>query len=253
MLDAHRAENRDADESDRSAALNDNARVEAEYSGRLCALDSVDEHCTGLDQDARIEVEIRNIEYRRAAADEEIVREPAVQMDIVVGEKSVDISSADILLVEVEHRDVGIVLENHAGDDLIADMKRLSGRVDGDVLSHFDDLAGSLVTECDRDETKGIALEFMRIGSADSAALDLDEYVVVAERRYRIFLDLEALLLDENGDMRLIGNSCGLCRRSGAHAGGRRRSFRIVAEHSGEHLFYDFFYIICFVIHSLPH
>ena len=41
-------------------------------------------------------------------------------MNIIVRKKSVYISSANVLLVQVEHCDLRIILEDHAGNDFVA-------------------------------------------------------------------------------------------------------------------------------------
>ena len=91
-------------------------------------------------------------------------------MLIVVGEKSVYIRTSDVLLVEVEHCDIGVILEYHAGDDLIAHMKGLSGTVVSDVLTQLYYLARSLMTEDDGDKSEGVSLEFVCVRTAYSAA-----------------------------------------------------------------------------------
>ena len=251
IFNTHRAENSDTDQTDRTAALNDNAGVEAENTGGLCAFDSVDQNGCRFDQNTGFEIELGNVEDRGAAADENVVRKPAVEVNVVIGKQTVNICAADILLVEVEHRDVGVVLEDHTGDNLIADAEGLASGVELDILTDLDDFTGAFVTECNGNQTEGVALEFVCVGTADTAAFNFDEDVIVADFGHRVFLDNELFRFNQHGNVRLCGNrtACGL-------ACGDLRCGDIlclcgsgVTDHVSENLLDNFFNILRFVIH----
>ena len=155
----------------------------------------------GLNQAPGVQIHVAHVEYCGSLSDEEIVREPSVHVDVVVGEKPVHVRVTHVFAVEVVHRDLRVVLEDHAGDHLVPDVQVLSRAVLLHVLSHRDDLAGALVSEGDRNQSEGISLELMRVGAADAAALDLHQDVPVAKGRNGIFLYVKVLEAGKNGDM----------------------------------------------------
>ena len=165
-------------------------------------------------------------------------------MDIVVRKQTVYVSPANVLLVEIEHRDVGVILENHAGDDFVAQMQVFSGAVLFDIFAHFYNFACALMAEDERDEIERIALKFVRIGTADAASLYFDKDIVVADFGKRILLDFIFLLLDQHCDARRFGN-----RSPGR---GRRRGCRSLcaARHALENFANDIFNILIVYIHS---
>lgn len=66
-------------------------------------------------------------------------------MNVVIRKQAVYIRPADVLFVEVVHRDIRIVFEDHAGDDFISDMEIFPRAVLLDVFPHLHDFARSLV------------------------------------------------------------------------------------------------------------
>ena len=114
-------------------------------------------------------------------------------MNIIIGEKSVNISTADVLLVEVEHCNIGVVLEYHTGNNLVAYLKRLACAILCDILTHLHNLACALVTENYRDKRERVILVFVSIGTANTASLNLYKNIVIAKLRNGIFLNLEML------------------------------------------------------------
>ena len=40
-------------------------------------------------------------------------------MNFVIRKKSVNVCTANVLLIKVEHCDVGVILENHTGNNLV--------------------------------------------------------------------------------------------------------------------------------------
>ena len=197
------------------------------------------EHRAGFDEDSRIEVEVGDVEDRRALADEDVVREPAVQVNVVVREQTVDVRAPDVLLVQVEHRDVRVVLEDHAGDDLVADLEVLARAV------LLDDFAGALVPERNGNHAEGVALELVRVRAAHAAAFNLDQNVVVPHFGNRIFLDVEVFELGEHRDLR------GLRNRSARRGTGRSRGVRGSARHVRKDFLDDFVDIDRIDIHVL--
>ena len=114
-------------------------------------------------------------------------------MNIIIGQESVNISAADVLLVEVEHCNIGVVLEYHTGNNLIANLKRLARAVLFNVLAHLHNLARALVTENYRDKRERVILVFVSIGTANTASLNLYKNIVITEFGNGIFLNLEML------------------------------------------------------------
>ena len=127
-------------------------------------------------------------------------------MGVIIRNESVYISCADILFVQIEHRDVRIILEHHAGDDLVADLYRISGAVNLYILTDLYNLSGSLMSQSNRDQAEGIFLEFMLIGSADSGSLDSYEDIIVADLRDRELLHIIVLKCCEHRHMRGLRN-----------------------------------------------
>ena len=228
IFNTHCSENGYADKTDRSAALNDNAAVEAQDSRCFCTLNRVNKNCARLYKYSRIKVKVAYVEHGRSLSDKNIIGEPAVKVHIVIGKKSVNIRSADILLVKVKHCDIGIILKYHAGYNLIADRKLLSGAVNLYVLAHLNDFARSLVTENNRDKTEGVALKFMRVRAADSAALNLYENIAVTNLGNGIFLNVIMLKLCKHCNASRFRN-----RTRHTRSGSRS------AVHFTEHLFYN--------------
>ena len=90
-MNTHSAEHSDADKTDRTAALNGNSGVEAENAGGLCSLYCVDKNRTGLDEDSGVQIQIAYVEYGGAASYYDVVSEPAVVVNVIVWEKTVNI------------------------------------------------------------------------------------------------------------------------------------------------------------------
>ena len=99
ILHTHGAQHRDADQPDRAAALHDDAAVETQDTRRLGALHRMDENGARLDEDSRIQIQVAHVEDRAAAADQNVIGKPAIEMNIVVGEKSVHVRAAHVLLI----------------------------------------------------------------------------------------------------------------------------------------------------------
>ena len=101
----------------------------------------------------------------------------------------------------------------------------------GLLLSYFDDFTGSLMTERNRDQAERIPLKLMRVRTAYAAALNLNQNIIVADLRNRIFLQFKVLGLCQHR------NPCGLGNPRS------RRSRRFVSGHSRKYLSDNFFYI----------
>ena len=111
-------------------------------------------------------------------------------MDVVIRQKAVYIGASHVLLIQVEHGNVRVVLKDHAGDNLIAYLQILAGAVFLHVLSHLYDLAGSFMSQNQRDKPEGITLEFVGVCAADPAPFYFNKNIVVPDIRNRIFLDI---------------------------------------------------------------
>ena len=143
-----------------------------------------------------------------------IIGEPSVEVDVIVREQAVHVRAAHVLFVQIEHRDVGIVFKDHAGDDLVAELEVFARAVFLDVLTHLDDLARPFMAENDRDQVERIALEFMCIGAANAAAFHFYEDIVIPDLGQRIFADLVFFLFDEHCDARFLRDRGARSRRS---------------------------------------
>ena len=153
-------------------------------------------------------------------------------MCLVIRNQPVYIRGADVLLVQVEHGDIRIILEHHAGNNLVADLYRLSGAVLRNILSEFYNLSGSFMSQRNRDQAKGIFLKFMLICSADSRSLYSDQDVIIANLRDRKFLNVIVAQSSQHGDVSGLRN---LSRRCGS----RRRSCSGCTGHPGQYLLYN--------------
>ena len=80
-------ENSDADQTDRSAALNNNSAVEFQDSCCFCSLYCMYKYCTWLDEDTGIKIQVAYIEEcgtEFSASDEDVISEPSVEFYIVI-------------------------------------------------------------------------------------------------------------------------------------------------------------------------
>ena len=122
-------------------------------------------------------------------------------MNVIVRKQAVNVGPAHILLIEVIDCDLRIVVEDHAGDDLVADVQILARAVLLHIFAHRDNRAGSLVTERHGNQAEGIALIFVCVCSADAASLDFDENVAVTDCRNRVLADVEVTQLGQDRHM----------------------------------------------------
>ena len=91
---------------------------------------------------------------------------------------------------------------NRAGDDPIAYGQGLTRRVHGDVLAHLHDDAAALVSQYHGNQTEGIVLVLVNVGTADSAAFYLHQHLIVGDLRDIELLDLN---LAQSGQHRHTG------------------------------------------------
>ena len=219
VFDTHGSENGDTDQTDRTAALNDNSAVKAENTRCLRSFNSVNQNRAGFDEDSGIEVEVAYVEDCGTASDEDVIRKPTVEMYVVIGKKAVNVSAAYVLLVEVVHGDIGVILEDHAGNNLIADREGLARAVLGYVFTHFNDLTCAFVTESNGDKTEGIALVFVRVGTANAAAFHFNENVIVADFGHGVLFDFNFFESCEHCNLRCLrnGRGSGSCGSIGSY------------------------------------
>ena len=119
-VDAHGAQDGNADQPDGSAALYHHSAVEPQYSRTLGPLHSMDQHCAGFNEHSGIQVQIAYVKHGGAFPYQNIVGKPSVQVNIVVRKQAVHIGAAHILLIQVKHGDIRVILENHAGNHFVA-------------------------------------------------------------------------------------------------------------------------------------
>ena len=129
-------------------------------------------------------------------------------MDIIVRKKTVYICSSYILLVKVKHGDIGIVLEYHTCNNLVANLKVLTGAVFLNIFTHLYNLTCTLMSECNRDKTEWISLKFVCVCTANSAAFNLNENIVIADYRHRIFLEFKLAELCKHSNTCCSGYAC---------------------------------------------
>ena len=183
ILDTHSTKNSDTDQTDRSASLYSYTAVEFKDACSFSSLHSVDQNCAGLDQDTGIQIQITYVEEsgsEAAASYEDVISEPAVQMDIIIRKQTVYISAANVFLVQVEHGDLRIILEDHTGNDLVTNFNRLAGCICLNVLTHGNDLTGTFMSQSNRDQSERINLELMSVCTADTAAFNFNKDIIIA-------------------------------------------------------------------------
>ena len=110
---------------------------------------------------------------------------------IICRHQSVD-SGMLAQIVTIPHIQAGIAMSagNSAGYDTIAHSQGLSCRIHCDILAHLNDLAAAFMSQYNRDQAEGIILVLMDVGTADTAALYLDQHLVIADLRNIKLLDL---------------------------------------------------------------
>ena len=253
VLNTHGFQDSDADQTDRSAALYNNTTVEAKDTGGFCSLNGMYQYGTRLDQDTGIQIQITYIKEggtKAAASDQDIISEPAVQMNIVIWKKTVYISSAYIFLVQVEHGDLRIILEDHAGNDLVTYLNRFSGGINFYVLPIFTISPVPSCPQSYRDQTERISLKLMSIGTTNAASFYLYKDIIVANFRHWEFFDIKMLQGCEDCYMSSLRNiACCCCRRICFYS--RCNVCGSGTFHLSQNLFYDFFNIHFHVYHSL--
>ena len=251
VLDTHGTKNCNTDQTDWSASLYNNSAVETKDTSCFCSLNCMYKYCTWLDQDTGIQVKVAYVEEcasEVSAADKDIIGEPSVQMYIIIWKKSVYISSANVLLVQVEHCDLRIILEDHAGNNFITDLNRFSSCICLNVLTHSNDLTSSFMSKCNRDQVKWVSLEFVSICTANAAAFYFNKDIVVTNWWNRVLFDIKMLFLSKNCNVCSFRNSaCRCCSRCRGSCW--CRSCRSSSSHSSKNLFYDFFNIYVIHIH----
>ena len=121
MIDSHRAQNRNTDQPDRTAALYHHPAVKPEDSCSLSSFHRMNQYGAGLNQDSGIQIQIAYLKYGRASADKKIIGKPAVKMDIVIRKQAVNIRAPHVLFIQVEHGNIRVIFKNHTGNYLIPD------------------------------------------------------------------------------------------------------------------------------------
>lgn len=101
-----------------------------------------------------------------------------------------------------------VVGHEDGGDDAVAEGERLAGGIGGDVVTEGDDFAGAFVAEDDGNEAEGVALVFVHVGAADTAAFDLNEDFAFAEGREGEFADFDGLGAEQDGRAGRGGREC---------------------------------------------
>ena len=133
-------------------------------------------------------------------------------MNVIVRKKSVYISASHILLIQIEHLDVRIIMEDHTSNDLVANLQRFSCAVNFYVFTHLYDLSGSLVSKSYRDQSERVFLKFMCICSTDAASFYFYKDVSVSHFRDRELFNIIMLKRCQHSNMSCLRNSLACCR-----------------------------------------
>ena len=248
VLNTHGVKNCDTDQTDRSASLYNNSAVEFEDTCCFCSFYCMYKYCTWLDKDTGIQIQITYIEEcgtEFSASDEDVISEPSVEFNIIIRKKSVNISAANVFLVEVEHCDFRIIFEDHTCNNFITDLNRFTSCINFNVFTHSYDLTCSFVSENNRDQIEWVIFVFVSICTTNATAFYFNKDIVVTDFRKRILLKFEVFLFCHHC------NSC--CFRDSTLSRSCRCSClsccRCCSGHSGENLFYNFFNIYIVHIH----
>ena len=248
VLNTHGVENCDTDQTDRSTSLNNNSAVEFEDACCFCSFYCMYKYCAWLDQDTGIQIQITYVEEcgtEVSASDEDVVREPSIEFYIIVRKKSIDICSANVFLVEVEHCDLRIIFEDHAGNNFVTDLNRFTSCINFDIFTHGNDLTSSFVSENNRNKSERVVFVFVCVCTTNAASLYFNEDVIISNFRKRVLLKFEMFFLSHHC------NSCSFrdSRRCRSLSSRCCCLSRCVSGHSGKDLFYDFFNIYVIHIH----
>ena len=106
-------------------------------------------------------------------------------MNIIVREKSVYISSAYVLFVEVVHCDLRIILEDHTCNNFISKIQSFSSAVNFNVFTHLNDLTCSLMSEYYRNKAEWVSLEFVSVCSTNTTSFNFNQDIVISDWRDR--------------------------------------------------------------------
>ena len=200
VLDTHGTKNCNTDETDWSASLYNNSAVKTKDTSCFCSLNCMYKNCTWLDQDTGIQIKITYVEEcasELSASDKDVIREPSVKMNVIIWKKSVYVSSANVFLVQVEHSDLRIILEDHTGNNFVTDLNRFSSCISLNIFTHGNDLTSSLMSKCNRDQVEWVSLEFVSISTANAAAFYFNKDVVIAKCRNRVLFNIKMLFFSK--------------------------------------------------------
>ncbi len=187
----------------------------------------MDAHGGKLQQHPLVEVQVVDLEVGSAcAADQHVVREPAVDAVALIGAPLVADQTEHALIVAqvgtTRHHaaNVAVAAGDDGSDQLVPDLQRLAGGIALDVLAEVHHLAGSLVTQHDGNESERILTPLVHVGAADACALHADKNIVVGQFGNGNFLDLKLLGCHQHSAMRDLGQVSGICggSRTVAHA-----------------------------------
>ena len=157
-------------------------------------------------------------------------------MNVIIREKSVYISAAYVLFVQIVHCDVRIILEDHTGYNLVTHLQFFTCAVDLYVLTHLYDLSGSFMSKDNRDQAEWVSLEFMGVSTAYAASFNLYKNISVSQLRNREFFDIIVFQCCQHSHTSSFWNClvscCCICCRSS-----------LFAQHTFQYLFNDCFYI----------
>ena len=165
-------------------------------------------------------------------------------MDIVIGKQAVNIRASHVLLVQIEHGDIRVILENHTGYNLVSYLQIISGTVFLYVFPHLYDFTGSLMSEGYGNQSEGIFFEFMGVGTADTAALHFNKDIVIPYLGDGEFFNVIMLQACKHGNT-------GCFRDFSRHISGYAFSRAGMPFHAVKDLSYNLFYIRCINVHFL--
>ena len=219
VIDTRSTQHAKHHQADRAAALQKNLAVELEQTGGLAADEGMHANGGKLQQHSFLNIKAVDVEVGCAGAvNQQVIGEPAVEVMLaVVRDEAEDaLLIAEVGVARMIAADSAFAALGDGGDDFIADLQRFACGIALDVLADGNNLAGAFVAENDRNVTERVALPLVNIGSADAAALDADENLIVADLGDGVFLDFNLADIGKHCDVSRLRNLGGgsLCRRS---------------------------------------
>ena len=246
VFNTHGSQNCDTDQTNRSASLYNYTAVKAKNTCGFCSFYSMDKYCARLNQNTGIQIQITYIKYCGSAAYQDIIREPSIQMNIIIRKKSIYISTTYVLFIQIIHSDVRVIFKDHTGNYLITDLQIFSCRIFLHIFTHFNDFTGSFMSKSYRNQSKRVSFKFMSICTAYTTAFYSYQNIIIANFRHWIFFYIKVFQSCQHSHMCCFRNTSACCRSRSCC-----RCCRSLSGHSCQYLFHDLFNIDIICVHFL--